>query len=67
MSDISPAALPASQAARYLSVSRSHFFAHIRQHVPVIDVRRPGSKRAMYRWLPSDLDRFLMDRRKESV
>lgn len=64
--DIPPAYLTAIQAAQYLNVSRAHFERHIRQHVPSIDAKPATSVRAMWRWMPNDLDRFMMDRRKES-
>lgn len=61
---IEPAALDVLQAAQYLGVSRSHFLDHIRKLLPVIDVRRPGGQKPMWRWLRSDLDAYLADRRK---
>ena len=62
---IAPAALDVIQSAQYLCVSRSHFLDHIRKLLPVIDVRRPGGKKPMWRWLRSDLDQYLADRRKD--
>lgn len=61
---IPPAALDVIQAAQYIGVSRSHFLDHVRKLLPVVDVRRPGGKKPMWRWLRTDLDVYLAERRR---
>jgi predicted DNA-binding transcriptional regulator AlpA len=61
--DIAPKALTSQQAAQYLGVSRSHFFAHFRPMIQPMDMRRPGGSRPMWRWHQDDLDAFLNRRR----
>jgi len=59
------ALLNVKQAARYLGVSRSYFFEHVRPYIAVCDMRRPGGKQAVPRWTRADLDAFIAARRKE--
>jgi len=61
--DIPPAALDVVQAAQYLNISRSHFLAVVKPIVPTVDLGKPGSPRAILRWLRTDLDAYL-ERRK---
>lgn len=63
--EIQPAALDARQSAQYLNVSLAHFHKDVRPLIPVVDLRKPGSKKPMWRWLTSDLDAFIAARRKE--
>ena len=57
---IEPAAFDARQAAQYLNVALSHFHEDIRALIPVVDLRTPGAKKPMWRWLKSDLDTLVL-------
>ena len=59
-----PALLCADDAALYLCVGRSHFFDHIRQHLPYVDLSRPESARRVIRYALADLDKYAADRRQ---
>lgn len=56
------ATLNAGNAAAYLGVSRSFFFAAIRDLIPYVDVGRPDSESPVIRWRVSDLDAYLASR-----
>lgn len=64
---IEPAAFDARQAAQYLNVALSHFHDDVRKLLPVVDLRTPGAKKPMWRWMRADLDAFLALRRKEAA
>lgn len=54
--------LDAREAAQYLGVGRSHFYAHIRKHLPAVDLKPPTSRRPMWRYKTDDLEQFLQQR-----
>lgn len=64
---IAPVALDAKQAAAYLNVSVSHFRDDVRKLLPVVDLRAPGARQPLFRWMKTDLDAFLSARRKEAA
>lgn len=63
--DITPEMLNATQAAKYLGVSKTYFERDIRPYLSFSDLRKPGSKKPMPRWSVTDLTTFIESRRKE--
>lgn len=60
-----PAHLNVAQAARYLGVSKTFFEEQVRPYIAHADLRAPGSKKPMPRWLPADLDEWVASRRRK--
>lgn len=58
--------LTAVEAARYLGVSRAHFFAHVRAQLQgEVNVAAPQSQKRMPRWTVADLDAWIDANRQE--
>ena len=57
-------ALARESAATYLDMSPTTFDESVRPFVPFVEIVKPGAKRPLVRWLKSDLDAFLVTRRK---
>ena len=58
--------MTAVEAARYLGVSRAHFFAHIRPYLRgEVNVAAPQSQKRHPRWTVADLDAWIASHRQE--
>jgi hypothetical protein len=57
-------ALSPDQAAEYCGCSRRHFEQVIAPHLPYVDLRQPGTGRAMPRYLVADIAAWLASRRQ---
>lgn len=59
------ALLTKREAAEYLRVSVTFFLDHVRPYVPMVDLRRPLSKKPVPRWTRADLDSYIAAHRIE--
>lgn len=58
--------LDVKAAARYLGVSRTFFLTVVRRLLPgEVDLRGPGSGKALPRWTVEDLDAYIATRRTD--
>lgn len=64
---IEPGYYNASEAARYLGVSKSFFEDHVRPLLTAThDFRAPGAKKPMPKYARADLDAWALTRRKSA-
>ena len=57
-------ALTPDEAATYCGCSRRHFEQFVAPHLPYVDLRQPGTARAMPRYLLADVASWLLSRRQ---